>query len=192
MHVSQLPKKKQLSRRARECAHVNCAKIPLAAVPLGDAILRLLPQFRARNSSGKPKADRIHAATEPPTSRSSPHFGHDGFLNTILSGVKTISSCQVLPQSGHSNFSGRICCITIFDDPRREKVGFFAPSCYPVRSRSASPFPARLLHLFGSTRWFKVPLTLDRFACHAWSTNGANSAGVPTSNFTRISRGALP
>ena len=109
---------------------------------------------RCLTSSGKPKADRNHAAIKAPISRSSPHFGHGAFLNTILSGVKIISSCHVLPQSGHSNFRGRLetlGCITLFDDPRRKKVGFFAFSCYPVRSRSAFPFPAGLLHLFGST-----------------------------------------
>src|SRR5689334_4444812 len=65
-----------------------------------------------------------HAAIERSDFPFLPHFGHGGFLNTIVPLVKKISSCHVLPQTGQSNFRGEIemvVCITGFDDRRREK-----------------------------------------------------------------------
>src|SRR5215472_8831562 len=49
-----------------------------------------------------------HAAIEPSDLPFSLHFGHGGFLNTIVSGVKKISSCQVLPQTGQLNTSAEM------------------------------------------------------------------------------------
>ena len=105
-----------------------------------------------------PKAGRNHAAIEEPTSRSSPHFGHGGLLNTILPGVEIISSCHVLPQSGHSNFRGRIetlGCITVFDELRRKKVGFFAFSSSWSRKRNAGV----VRNVFNLSKWcFNRPI----------------------------------
>jgi len=67
---------------------------------------------------------QAHAAIERSDFPFLPHFGHGGFLNTIVPVVKKISSCHVLPQTGQSNFRGEIetvVCITGFDDRRREK-----------------------------------------------------------------------
>src|SRR5262249_26861023 len=86
------------------------------------------------------QAPRTHAATESPNFLSSLHFGHGGSLNTILPRMKIISSCHVLPQSGHSNFRGRIeslGSITVFDDPKTEKVSLFASSSYWSGKRNA-------------------------------------------------------
>src|SRR6266852_2973127 len=83
---------------------------------------------------------QAHAGIERSDFPFLPHFGHGGFLNTIVPVVKKISSCHVLPQTGQSNFRGEIetvVCITGFDDRRREKSPPFCVSIFPHQ------FPSR-------------------------------------------------
>ena len=127
-----------------------------------------------------PKAGRNHAAIEEPTSRSSPHFGHGGLLNTILPGVEIISSCHVLPQSGHSNFRGRIetlGCITVFDELRRKKVGFFAFSSSWSRKRNAGV----VRNAFNLLKWcfnHAIPARSPHSGSECKSSNGSPRPGV--------------